>query len=91
MSKQNHWEHIYETKEPSDVSWFQSHLQKSLALIDSADLKADAQIIDIGGGSSTLVDDLLKKGFKNLTVLDISANALEKTKRRLGDKAVSVT
>ncbi len=91
MRKQNHWEHIYETKEPSDVSWFQSHLQKSLALIDSADLKADAQIIDIGGGSSTLVDDLLKKGFKNLTVLDISANALEKTKRRLGDKAVSVT
>ena len=90
MNKQKHWEHIYETKEPTDVSWFQTHLQKSLTLIDSAGLKADAQIIDIGGGASTLIDDLLGRGFKNLTVLDISATALEKTKRRLGDKAAFV-
>jgi 16S rRNA A1518/A1519 N6-dimethyltransferase RsmA/KsgA/DIM1 with predicted DNA glycosylase/AP lyase activity len=90
MNKQKHWENIYETKEPTDVSWFQTHLQKSLDLIDSANLKADARIIDIGGGASTLVDDLLGRGFKNLTVLDISANALEKTKRRLGDKAALV-
>lgn len=87
MDKQNHWEHIYETKEPTDVSWFQPNLQKSLTLIDSASLKPDAQIIDIGGGASTLVDDLLERGFKNLTVLDISAKALEKTKHRLGSKA----
>lgn len=87
MDKQTHWEKIYETKEPTDVSWFQTHLQKSLALIDSANLKPDAQIIDVGGGASTLVDDLLEKGFKNLTVLDISAKALEKTKERLGNKA----
>ncbi len=90
MNRQNHWENIYEIKEPTDVSWFQTHLQKSLDLIDSASLSADAKIIDIGGGASTLVDDLLEKGFKNLTVLDISANALEKTKQRLGDKAASV-
>ncbi len=90
MNKQQHWENIYETKEPTDVSWFQTHLQKSLALIDSANLNADAQIIDIGGGASTLVDDLLEKGFVNLTVLDISANALEKTKQRLDSKAASV-
>ncbi len=87
MNKQKHWENIYETKEPTDVSWFQTHLQKSLELIDSANVTADARIIDVGGGASTLVDDLLEKGFKNLTVLDISAKALEKTKERLGNKA----
>ena len=87
MDKQKHWETIYETKEPTDVSWFQTHLQKSLELIDSANVTADARIIDVGGGASTLVDDLLEKGFKNLTVLDISAKALEKTKERLGNKA----
>lgn len=87
VTKQSHWENIYETKEPTDVSWFQSRLQKSLDLIDSLNLKKDAQIIDVGGGASTLVDDLLEKGFRNLTVLDIAANALEKTCRRLGDKA----
>lgn len=87
MNKQKHWEHIYETKVPTDVSWFQIHLEKSLALIESANLKPDARIIDVGGGASTLVDDLLKKGFKDLTVLDISAKALEKTRERLGSKA----
>lgn len=72
MDKQKHWENIYETKEPTDVSWFQTHLQKSLELIDSANLDASAKIIDVGGGASTLIDDLLGRGFKNLTVLDIS-------------------
>jgi len=91
MDKQKHWESIYETKEPTEVSWFQTHLQKSLALIDSANLNTDARIIDVGGGASTLVDDLLRKGFKDLTVLDISAKALEKTKERLGNKAHFVT
>lgn len=87
MDKKNHWENIYESKEPTNVSWFQPHLENSLALISSANLKADAQIIDVGGGASTLVDDLLTQNFKNLTVLDISANALEKSKARLGSKA----
>lgn len=59
-------------------------------MIDSINLNTDAQIIDVGGGASTLVDDLLEKGFKNITVLDISANALDKTKERLGRKADSV-
>lgn len=87
MNRQQHWENIFETKESTDVSWFQPHLQKSLELIDSANLSADAQIIDVGGGTSTLVDDLLARGFKNITVLDISTNALDKTKERLGNKA----
>ena len=90
MNKQKHWETIYETKNPTEVSWFKSHLQKSLELIESAKLDTDAQIIDIGGGTSTLVDDLLKRGFKNISVLDISASALNKTKERLGSKAEPV-
>lgn len=91
MNTQKHWEKLYETKEPTGVSWFQTHLEKSLELIDSANLGADAQIIDVGGGASTLVDDLLARGFRNVTVLDISAGALEKTKERLGGKAELVT
>ena len=91
MSKQNHWENIYATKEERDVSWFREHLEPSLELIDSAQLDRAALIIDVGSGASTLVDDLLDRGFSNLTVLDISANALDKIKSRLGDKAASVT
>jgi ubiquinone/menaquinone biosynthesis C-methylase UbiE len=87
MNKQKHWENVYETKSPTSVSWFQPHFQNSLALIDSASLNANAQIIDVGGGASTLADDLIDRGFNNLTVLDISATALEKTKERLADKA----
>jgi ubiquinone/menaquinone biosynthesis C-methylase UbiE len=87
MNKQKHWEKIYETKEPTNVSWFQTHQRKSLELIESANLNKDAQIIDVGGGASTLIDDLLEKGYQNLTVLDISQNALDKTKARLGSKA----
>ena len=90
MNKQEHWEHIYATKEETGVSWFQVRPEKSLELIASAGLGADAQIIDVGGGASTLVDQLLASGYKNVTVLDISSNALEKTKRRLGDKAATI-
>jgi hypothetical protein len=86
MNSRNHWENIYRTKEPPDVSWFQPHQQKSLALIEVANLSPEAQIIDVGG-ASTLVDDLLLKGFRNLTVLDISAIALDRTKERLGSLA----
>lgn len=68
------------------------HLETSLGLIESARLDpAAAEIIDVGGGRSTLVDDLLARGYKNLTVLDISAAAIEQTKTRLGDKGASVT
>jgi 16S rRNA A1518/A1519 N6-dimethyltransferase RsmA/KsgA/DIM1 with predicted DNA glycosylase/AP lyase activity len=90
MDKQKHWENIYQTKEPTNVSWFAPHLRKSLVFIESANLTADARIIDVGGGASTLVDDLLACGFRNLTVLDISTEALEKTKQRLGDRAANV-
>ena len=92
MSRAQHWDKIYDAKDYDEVSWFTPHLETSLRLIESANLDpATAQIIDVGGGRSTLVDDLLTRGYKHLTVLDISANAIEQTKERLGDEAASVT
>jgi len=90
MDRQAHWQNVYETKAVDAVSWFREHLDRSLEMIGAARLGAEAQIIDVGGGASTLVDDLLERGFTNVTVLDISAAALEKAKLRLGDRAESV-
>ena len=83
----NHWEKIYETKSPEQISWAQNVPKTSLDFIHSFGLTKTAKIIDIGGGDSKLVDYLLDEGFENITVLDISARALEKVKQRLGDKA----
>lgn len=85
-----HWEKVYETKEPNEVSWTQGIPQTSLNFIRSFKLPKSAKIIDVGGGDSKLVDYLLNEGYENLTVLDISAAALEKAKTRLGDKAKKV-
>jgi SAM-dependent methyltransferase len=79
-----HWEKVYATKDPREVGWYQPHLEKSLQLIRDSGARPDGRIIDVGGGASTLVDDLLKAGYRSVTVLDISAAALEKTKARLG-------
>lgn len=87
MNRQQHWETVYQTKTPADVSWFQQQPQESLDFIHSFGLPKDAAIIDIGGGDSLLADHLLQLGYTNITVLDISAAALEKAKRRLGEKA----
>jgi SAM-dependent methyltransferase len=84
------WETVYETKNPDQVSWTQETPKTSLELIHSFGLKKTAKIIDIGGGDSKLVDYLLDEGFENITVLDISAKALEKAKIRLGEKANKV-
>ena len=86
----NHWENVYETKNPDQVSWTQKKPQTSLDFIMSSGLGKEASIIDIGGGDSNLVDFLLEKGYQNITVLDISAKALEKAKERLGDAASKV-
>jgi hypothetical protein len=83
----NHWETIYKTKNPAQVSWTQEVPKTSLAFIHSFGLKKTAKIIDIGGGDSTFVDYLLDEGFENITVLDISAQALDKAKKRLGNKS----
>jgi 2-polyprenyl-3-methyl-5-hydroxy-6-metoxy-1,4-benzoquinol methylase len=85
-----HWEKIYRNKTAESVSWYAAHLETSLALIERASPARTASIIDIGGGESTLVDDLLLRGYKNLTVLDISQTAIEVTKKRLGPAADGV-
>jgi len=84
MDAKTHWETIYGAKAPQAVSWYRPHLETSLALIERAAAGHAASIIDIGGGESTLVDDLLARGCQNITVLDISQTAIEVTKKRLG-------
>ena len=84
MNAEAHWETIYRTKAPDAVSWYRPHLEVSLSLIERAARNRSAAIIDVGGGESTLVDDLIRRGFSDLTVLDISLTALEATKKRLG-------
>jgi ubiquinone/menaquinone biosynthesis C-methylase UbiE len=79
-----HWETVYTTKATDEVSWFQPHADLSLDLIRAAAVNTDAGIIDVGGGASTLVDDLLAEGYRDLTVLDLSAAALHAARRRLG-------
>jgi 2-polyprenyl-3-methyl-5-hydroxy-6-metoxy-1,4-benzoquinol methylase len=88
MRAREHWEAVYERKRPDEVSWYRPHLERSLQFIDAAGLPPDAAIIDVGGGASTLVDDLLARGHSNVTVLDLSAKAIESAKARLaGDGA----
>jgi hypothetical protein len=91
FDREKHWETVYKTKNPDQVSWTQNRPKTSLELIHSFGLNKAAKIIDIGGGDSKLVDFLLDEGFENITVLDISAQALEKAKTRLGEKAAKVT
>ncbi|MFC2027683.1 class I SAM-dependent methyltransferase [Chloroflexota bacterium] len=91
MKQKSHWEGIYHHTDPFTVGWFRLHLETSLQLIDETELNQSAQIIDIGGGCSTLVDDLLDRGFVNITVLDLSSHAIEITKKRLGDRSDEVT
>ncbi|WNH08808.1 class I SAM-dependent methyltransferase [Thalassobellus suaedae] len=90
LDRKKHWETVYETKNPDQVSWTQKMPKTSLEFIHSFGLKKTAKIIDIGGGDSKLVDYLLDEGFENVTVLDISAKSLEKAKIRLGEKANKV-
>lgn len=86
MDTQSHWDKIYTDKAPTAVSWYRQHLETSLSLIERVASKG-SEIIDVGGGESTLVDDLLSHGFRNITVLDISQTAVEVNKRRLGERA----
>jgi len=88
---QQHWETVYSTKSSNQVSWFRPHLERSLDLIErSTRSDRSASIIDVGGGASTLVDDLLERGYRNLTVLDISQAALDMAQARNGEAGRSV-
>jgi SAM-dependent methyltransferase len=90
MRAREHWEAVYESKEPSQVSWYRPHLEHSLRFIEEARLDRDAAIIDIGGGASTLVDDLVARGYRNVSVLDVSSKAMESAQARLGEGAAAV-
>ena len=89
-SKQTHWENIYTHKSPQEVSWTQKKPALSLSWIESLHLPKDAPIIDVGGGESHLVDYLIDMGYSDLSVLDISQAALNRSQERLGSKANSV-
>ncbi|HEA30810.1 MAG TPA: class I SAM-dependent methyltransferase [Leeuwenhoekiella sp.] len=90
QNRKQHWETVYETKNSEQVSWTQEKPKISLDFLDSFMLDKNAKIIDVGGGDSKLVDYLLEEGYSDITVLDISAKALEKAKSRLGDKSKQV-
>jgi SAM-dependent methyltransferase len=89
--KQDHWDAVYRRKAITAVSWYEPHADKSLELIRRAGIEPTEAIIDVGGGASFLVDDLLRAGYSDLTVLDVSATVLEKLRDRLGAKAAQVT
>ncbi len=86
-----HWEGVYRTKSPDAVSWYQPTPATSLALVDAAHVPTSAPVIDVGAGASALVDGLLDRGFRDVTLLDLSASALDVTRGRLGLRASSVT
>jgi SAM-dependent methyltransferase len=90
MDRAAHWETVYQTKSPTEVSWYKPNPKQSLELILVAASEKHGRIIDVGGGQSFLVDRLLDSGFKQLAVLDISSASIEATKARLGEFASQV-
>lgn len=91
MSRKEHWEQVYSASPAKKLGWYERHLQTSLAWIKGLGLAHDARIIDVGGGASTLVDDLLEAGYRSITVLDLSAAALSSVQARLGKRARLIT
>lgn len=90
MNMKTHWEHIYETKAPTQVSWYQEHARFSLQYIRNTGIRKTDAIIDVGGGASTLVDDLIADGYQSISILDVSAVALQLARQRLGRHAAAV-
>ncbi len=89
-SKKEHWEQVYQRRSPFEVSWYQENPTHSLSLIRNSSISHTESVIDVGGGASQLVDTLLQEGYQNLTILDISATALEHARNRLGAAADNV-
>lgn len=87
----NHWDNIYATKTSDQVSWTQAIPETSLDFVHNFKVEKDAPVIDVGGGESRFVDFLLDEGYSDITVLDISEQALQNTRKRLGEKASKVT
>ena len=90
VERKDHWENVYQTKQDTDVSWYQEEPTTSLNLIEKyLNVTGDA-FIDVGGGNSNVVAELLQKGYQNLTVLDISKNAISRTRNKIGEKGDSI-
>ena len=87
MSSREHWDKVYASKGSDHVSWFRPHLDRSLAFLEAAKIGRTDSVIDVGGGASTFVDDLLDRGHTNVTVLDLSGVALDAARSRLGERA----
>jgi ubiquinone/menaquinone biosynthesis C-methylase UbiE len=87
LHRQRHWENVYNAKSPEEMSWYEPHLAISLEWVTEAAPNPAAAIIDVGGGASTLVDDLCAKGYRSLTVLDVSSTALARSRQRMGRAA----
>lgn len=91
MSEREHWESIYKRKNPDAVSWYRPHLDRSLQFIEKAGLSPTGSFLDVGGGTSTLVDDLLDRGYADITVLDLSESAIAQARERLGARGRTIT
>lgn len=90
LTRNAHWQHIYQTKELNQVSWYQAVPQTSLSFLNTLNIPKTAKIIDVGGGDSFFVDNLLDLGYQDITVLDISASAIERAQKRLGERSKQV-
>lgn len=89
MATKKHWEHIYSTRAADSIRWFQDYADLSLRLIEQTGIAASGAIVDVGGAAAH-VDDLLKRSYTSLSVLDLSEAALNESRKRLGSRAVSV-
>ena len=89
-NSKEHWERVYRKNEPAKVGWHQDPPELSLKLIKSTGIKIDAEIIDVGGGTSLMPGLLLDQGYQNLSVLDISGPAINKAKTQLGEKSINI-
>ena len=90
INKKQHWENVFATKKETEVSWYQEKPETSLQFFERNKIPKNANILEIGGGDSYLIDNLLEQGYESLTLLDISENAIERIKKRLGKKAEKV-
>jgi 2-polyprenyl-3-methyl-5-hydroxy-6-metoxy-1,4-benzoquinol methylase len=91
MERKSHWEKVYQDSEPTKLGWYRQHLEGSLELIGQTGVTRSTQVIDVGGGCSTLVDDLLDLGFKNISILDISSRAIQVAKERLSNRGNGIS
>ena len=90
MNREKHWDRIYRSKAPTEVSWYQPEARLSLELIHRVAPELDASVLDVGGGASTLADGLLSAGYRDVTVLDVAPAALARAEERLGERAAQV-